>query len=230
MNAYAKGQTEVRWTHGGLMVSYAGDVLLIDAPRGIADTAIDVLSATHGVVVTSGRLASLRGLLALLDGVSTAGPRHQPFTVLGPVGDERVPALVDAWTRGWPDRRPIHIDGCVPGSVASIGGIEIRLMSVCHGEPDGGSPQQVQAAPGCAVRLTTPDATIAWVPGAAPDPAVRRACHRADLAVIEVGVVPWPSSDRPWRLTLADALQASADVGELWVMGDDGVPLRSGLA
>jgi hypothetical protein len=41
------------------------------------------------------------------------------------------------------------------------------------------------------------------------------------VAVIEVGRVPWPSTDTPWRLSLQDAVVAAAGADDVWLIGDD---------
>ena len=230
MSDWSVGQTHVHWLQGGLLVRHGHAAVLLDAPRGVADVAAEWLPRVHGIAISSGRMASVRGLLALLEAVSLTRPRGTAFTVLGPADDQRIPAIVEVWTRGWPGRNPVHLDGLLPGDTAEVGGLPLELVSIPHGEPTADDPPRVRRAAGYAVRVHTPDGIVAWVPGAAPGPAVRRACRNAALAVVEVGVVPWPTSDQPWRLTLADALSAVGANTTLWVVGDDGARLDAAEA
>ncbi|MFT6158339.1 MAG: hypothetical protein ACJAZO_002537 [Myxococcota bacterium] len=227
MMQWQRGDTTVRWIQGGLWVQHQHVGLVVDAPLGCCDALQDKLPIVQTIALTSGRIASLRGLLALLEGVSSARRHPLGLTVLGPMADERAPALVDAWSRGWRNRCPVQIDGIAPGDGAECGPMTVQLAPVRHAEPNGQFPLGIDDAHGCAAIITTPDARIVWVPGAAPSNAVRRCCRGADLAVVEVGVTPWPDDTTQWRLTLQDALAASDDVGELWVVGDDGHPLSA---
>lgn len=231
MMTFTRGETSVRWIHGGLWVQCQHVGLVIDAPLGCRDALKSELPIIQTIALTSGRMSSLRGLLALLEGVSSARRHPLGLTVLGPMADERAPALVDAWSRSWRDRCPVHIDGIGPGDETQCGPMTIQLNPVRHAELNGQFPLGVDSAHGCAAIITTPDVRIAWVPGAAPSSAVRRACRGTDLAVVEIGVTPWPETPQAqWRLTLQDALQASPEAGELWVVGDDGQPLTAAEA
>ena len=220
MSDWTRDNTHVHWVQGGLLVQFGSVVLAIDAPMGIADRITPHLGHVQGIVLSSGRMASVRGLLALMEATSRA--RTTPFTVIGPAMDERIPAIVEVWTRGWQNRVPIHIDALPTNEPAFFGEIQVRLQSVAHGEPNGQHPEGIERVPGCAVQIQTPDTQIVWVPGAAPNPSVRRAIRGADLAIVEVGVVPWPQTEQRWRLTLTEALEAAQDAETVWVVGDDG--------
>ena len=40
--------------------------------------------------------------------------------------------------------------------------------------------------------------------------------------MVEVGVVDWPPSDQPWRLSPEEARQVAGGAMTLWLVGDDG--------
>jgi len=219
MSDWSQGPLHVTWLDGGVLVRHGHTGILLDAPRGIADDASHWLGSVHAMAVSSGRMASVRGLLALLEAVSLTRDPHTAFTVLGPADDQRIPELVDVWTRGWPNRNPVHVDGLLPGDTAEVGGLPIEYVATERGEPTRSS---VQSARGYAVRVHTPTGMVAWVPAAAPGPAVRRACRGALLAIVEVGIRPWPTTDRAWRMTRSQAIDLASDADTVWLVGDDG--------
>jgi hypothetical protein len=226
---FERGDARVRWMGGGLLVEAGGEGLVVDAPAGLADALrrLGALGRVHGVVMSSGRMGGLRGLLGLLEELATVRRAEWPVAVWGPAGDERIPALVEAWQRGWPGRFPVALDGVQPGDSADLGAIEVSFLAIRHGEPVWGERPHVAAAPGCALRLVAAGLCVVYVPGAAPSASVARLCRGADLAIVEVGVREWPASDRRWRLSLAEALEAGAEAGELWIVGDDGALLSA---
>jgi len=219
---FRKDGVAVWWIGGGLYAEADGEGLLLDAPVSAA-TALDGLGALPrlgSVLLTSGRARSVGGLVTLL----CALERHRsdvPLTLRSPLGEERGEALASAWTTAWPGRYPLLVDGFLPGEPFEAGPFDGETVPVRHGEPvwrEGA----VVAAIGVGIRVRAGGVTIAWVPGAGPDAAVRTACRGADLAVVEIGVEPWPGADRGWRLSIEDALAHSSDAGEVWIVGDDG--------
>ncbi|MFT6144581.1 MAG: hypothetical protein ACJARS_002713, partial [bacterium] len=72
MMQWQRGDTTVRWIQGGLWVQHQHVGLVVDAPLGCCDALQDKLPIVQTIALTSGRIASLRGLLALLEGVSSA--------------------------------------------------------------------------------------------------------------------------------------------------------------
>lgn len=214
------GDTTVRWLHGGLLLRYRGDAFVLDAPPAVAAAIGDELPHVRGIVLTGGRIRTVGGLVELLCALAP----HRAGVAMdlqAPLGDERGPALAETWVRGWGAPFPLSIDAARPGARVELGPIAVTLVPIRAGEPDWAN-DEVRARVAVALRVETPDACIAWVPGAAPSAAVRRACDGADLAVVEVGVEPWPRSERPWRLSMQDALRAGEGAGDLWVVGDDG--------
>lgn len=212
----------VHWLGGGLFLDRAGEGLLVDVPAGAADLlrAAGALSSVRSVLLTSGRVRAVEGLVPLLCALEPLRD-DSPLPIRTCLGEERGPTLASAWTRAWPDRYPLLLDALAPGSEEEIGAFSIRTIPLRHGEPRWRTGT-VEPAVAVAVRVTVPEGVIAWVPGAAPSPAVRRACRGADLAVVEVGVEPWPQTPEPWRLTLEEALRDADEAGEAWLVGDDG--------
>ena len=220
---FVRGGLVVHWLEGALLFEREGEAMLVDVPAGVVPLLRDrsALGRIQTVLLTSGRTRAVEGLVPLLCALEPWRARKAPLTLRTFLGEERGPTLTAAWSRAWPDRYPLLQDGLLPGAEDQVGAFTLRTVPQRHGEPHWREDRVVPAA-GVAVRVATPEATVAWVPGAAPSPAVRRACRGADLAVIEVGVEPWPRAEEPWRLSLAQALEAGAEAGEVWLVGDDG--------
>ena len=202
--------------------------MLLDAPPGIEQRLTrEQLGRLRAVIVTSGRPQSIGGLIGLLSALEPF--RHRaPLDVHTSAGEERSALLVGAWVRGWPDRYPVVVDTHMPGDAYDLGPFQVRTVSVRHAEPRWVDAPFIESATGVAIEVTAGDTGIAWIPGAGPCAAVQRLCTRADLAVVEVGVAPWPGSDEPWRLSVSAAMKAAARaIGEVWLVGDDG-SVRSG--
>lgn len=209
---------ELWWLDGALYLETEGVGLLVDAPAGVHRALADRLPRTQAVALSSGRMRSVGGLLALFRALEVH--RTLPFEVRFGLGEDRAPLLAEAYDRGWPDGVPVQLDGFMPGETFDTGPFSVTSVPVNHGERCRG-PAPVRGAPGVAFRLEAGGATVAWVPGAGPGSPVRRACRDVDLAIVEVGVVPWPPTPERWRLSYDEAVQA-ADGAELWVVGDDG--------
>ncbi len=218
------GSTRVRWCGGGLYVEVGGDGVLVDAPPAVAEALGPDLPRVRSVVITGGRMASVGGLLPLLAALEPHRAPEHPLPVRVPLGEERGAAIAEVWTRHWPDRYPVEVDAARPGARFDVGVIDVETLAVRAGEPvwrAGVVVPRVQLA----VRLRTPELLVAFVPGAAPGTVVSRATRGADVAVIEVGVLPWPRTDARWRMSAAEALAAADHGGVLWLVGDDGAPV-----
>lgn len=217
------GEVRVVWLQGGLLVQVGADALLLDAPPGTVERLLpSELTAIRAVWITSGRMSALGGLLPLLHGVDEARGRRSdlPLPVTVPYGEERAGLVVEAWTRGWPDALSVCVDHTLPGESVNAGPLVVQTVGLRAAEPD--RDRGVRGLTAVAVRVHTPAGVIAWVPSSAPSAAQRRACQDARLAVVTVGVVPWPRIDGRVRLTYAEAVALSDDAGDLWVVGDDG--------
>jgi len=217
---WSRGQTRVAWVHGAVVVDHRGQVVLIDAPEGVG-RALDagVLSRVHAVCLSSGVLRDLAGLLVLLEQRSRlAAP---PATVVFPLGEERPAALLDAWSRGWAQVAPVVQDAVHPGATLTLGGVEVDAVPLGRGEVRWRPQPHVVPTVGLGWRIRTEDATVAVGRLPVPDGAVEKLVRGADLAIIEVGVEPWPVEDRRWRLRPDEAARVSG-AGDLWLVGDDG--------
>ncbi len=215
---FERGELSIRWLNGALLVKRGSTALLVDAPPGIAlgsDAAL-----IRGVVLTSGRMQAVGGLLAVLAALE---PHRQdtPLQIHFLLGEERAAALTEAWSHGWPDRYPLTLDAEFPGGHFEIEGVSFSTFPIRSGDPRWRAAT-VDSAVAVALRIVAPEAVVAWIPAAAPERGLARICAGADLAVVEVGVKPWPKTTERWRLSLPDALKIGVDAGELWVVGDDG--------
>ncbi len=224
MSRLVRGATEVRWARGALLVRYPPGAVLVDAPPGIEDELGDALPTLAAVFLTSGRIRATGGLLGLL---SALEPHRSPERVLPlhvPWAEERGSALAELWSRGWPGRFPVEVDAQRAGATVDVSGIEVTTAPLRAGEPTW-HPGSVVPVPALGVRLRTPDLTVALLPASTPSTAGRRLCEGADLAIVEVGVAPWPrpaEGDPAWRPTAEQAIALSSGAGESWLVGDDG--------
>lgn len=129
--------------------------------------------------------------------------------------------LAETWVRGWPDLYPLTLDAVAPGATFDAGDAVVTTHPLRAGEPRW-RDASVQPIPAVAMRVELEGLQVAWVPAAVPGGALRRAVHGADLAIVEVGTGAWPRTDECWRPTVQDAMTLRDDVGELWVVGEDG--------
>jgi hypothetical protein len=205
---------DVRWL-GALWC--AG--VLVEAPPGVevALGRAGLLAATHTVVLPSGRTRGLAGLIGLLDAIAQTGRRH--LGVLHHLGDERTPLLAQAWSTGWPERLTLELDGLGPGVTAEVPGVAVTFAELRMAEPAGDALVPLS---GGGVRLETRTGLVAFAPAARPGAALERAIADADLAVIEVGVRPWPAGAAAFRPSVSEAITAGARAKALWLVGDDG--------
>lgn len=214
---------------GGLYLEHAGEGLLLDAPYGAAAALDEVggLPRLRAIALSGGRILSVGGLPTLLCALEPH--RTSPLSIWAPMGEERPALLADAWSRGWPDRYPLVIDTEAPGGELAVGAFELRTFAIRRGDPRW-RPPRIDVVVGVAFRVTAGGATVAWVAGAGPGGVVSHVCRGADLAVVEAGVLPWPPSDVPWRLSVDQAVHAASEAGEVWIVGDDGRPVVGGQA
>lgn len=211
----------VEWLEGALWVEVAGAGALFDAPPGVVERLGDRARKLQGIVLTSGRVRAVGGLVPLLVELARFRMGSVPLSLRFLLGEERGAMLAETWVRGWPDLYPLTLDAELPGSAFDVGDLAVETVAVRAGEPRW-REGTVEPLVAVALRIGFGEVQVAWVPGAAPTPAVDRACAGVALAVVEVGVVPWPRADQPWRLGMADALRAGEGADELWVVGDDG--------
>lgn len=211
----------VSWIGGALKIDGRRGAVLIDAPPGVARALTEAgeLKDVAAVVVSTGRARSVAGLLGLWDALDRLGRRE--LTVVHVLGDERTPLLAAAWAQGWPGGLRLDLDGCAPSTVAEAAGLAIELVPLRVGDMRGG--RDVQAVAGCGVRVE--DGAVTWVPTCRPGTSAQRLARGAGLAVVEVGVVPWPVDVAPWRLARADAELVAGGAHEAWLVGDDGARL-----
>ncbi|MEZ4236249.1 MAG: hypothetical protein R3F59_08835 [Myxococcota bacterium] len=152
-----------------------------------------------------------------------------PLVLHVPLGDDRAAALAEVWQRGWPDRYPLVLDAQRPGAPFEVGDIAVETWAVRVGDPRWATGE-VEPGVGMALRIAAGGLVVAVALGAGPERAVQRACDGADLAVVEVGVAPWPRTDAPWRIRVDQAPLLAAGARQLWLVGDDGAPVAEGAA
>ena len=216
---FERGRLAVEWRNGALWVCRDGVAVLVDVPTGT------VLGPDaprlQSIVLTSGRMQAIGGLLPVLAELEPHRRADVPLRIYCPLGEERAPALMAAWSQGWPDRTPLTLDSSFPGAQFEVDTLGFQTFSVRSGEVHWRSGR-VDPRVAVALRIVAPEATVAWLPAAAPVAALKRICAGADLAVVEVGVESWPRTRDRWRLSVADALGIGEEAAELWVVGDDG--------
>jgi hypothetical protein len=211
-----RGDTTARWLAGALWVRYRDAAFLVDAPSGVAPLLPGEPLA--GLVLTSGRIETVGGLLVLLAHLdSRRGGAGLPMHVA--LGEERGFALVEVWQRHWPRGFPVDVDARRPG-VFDVGPFEVTTVELVGGEPAGG---EVVATPVVGVRVRTPDATVVVAPSCRPGTTLERVLRGADLAVVTVASTG--PVDPTWYTTRdqAAALLDRAPAG--WMVGDDGALL-----
>jgi hypothetical protein len=219
---FERGGARVRWL-GAVHLELAGRGVLIGAPRGAVTALGASVDALEAVVLPSGHMRLLDGLVPLL----AARTVSHPLEVISLVGEPRAMALVDAFGRGWSGRVQPRVDVVMPGQSLDVAGVEIDTRAARAGEPLGDAVERVTA---CGVRVRAAGLELVVVPSCAPSRGWRTFVGRADVAVVEVGVKPWPSGARPWRHDAAGAIAAARDASQLWLVGDDGRPLDTAEA
>lgn len=207
------------WADGALVVSVGSDTIVLDAPPAADLEAIaSVLPYMRAIVLTSGRLSSVGGLLPLLCALEPHRGEDAALTLHLPAGDERGAAIAEVWVRGWPDRYPLVIDAVQPGAEIELGPILARSWPLATAEIVRGEVRPMTAV---GLQLQTPDLSVTYLRGAADPRAIAR-WLAVDLAILEVGAQPWPKTERPWRLRADEASKLGALAGEVWLVTDDG--------
>jgi len=218
---------EVRWLGGGLYLEAQGQGLLIDAPTGVAKvlTAMETLERVQSVILTGGRLLSVDGLLGLLCALEPHRPEDHSLELRFPLGEERPATLASAWRSGWLPRYPLSLDGMMPGESLCAGPFTVYTQRILRGEPRWRPTPGVERVVAMALRVEVAGVSVAWVPGGATSRSMARLCQGVDLAVVEVGVQPWPRSAHRWRLSMDDAVNIASEADSAWLVGDDGRPM-----
>lgn len=219
MSDWERGEVSVRWLQGGLSVRVGADVWVVDAPTGVVDALGDEAARVRGVVISHGRMPAVGGLLPLLDALHGHVSEDVPLEVRVPLGDERPALLADAWSRGWPGRTPLVLDAEAPGMASELGPLMLERVQFRGGEPVQGEIRPL-AVDGLKIGLGS--LTIAWLPCVAPSTRLDRFFVGVDLAVVTVGAAPWPRSEERVRLSLAEAVAASAAAETVWIVTDEG--------
>lgn len=215
---FRDGDLRVVWIGGGLYVGDGVTGLLIDAPEGSAAAleSLDAVGSLDAVLLSSGRPRAIGGLLGVLDAIGYGRPSDRALVVWSPLGEDRPGMIVDVWERGAPPNFPLVVDGEAPGALIRVGAFAIHTASVRRGEPRW-VPPDVVPVPAVGFRVSGP-VEIAYVGG----PATPALCKGAKVAVVEVGVRPWPSHPEPWRLSVDQAVRLAAGAQLVVLVGDDG--------
>jgi hypothetical protein len=218
-----QGTTRVQWLSGALWIGTPQGAVLFGAPGGIARSiTVQHLRELRAVVFSSGSLRDCSGLIEIMGECARHRRCSDPLEVVHPLGDERIPAMLEAWQRGWPGQVDVALDAVHPGISIEVGPwIRVHAASVERGEPDWRS-NLIRPVVALGWAISTPDLTICWARGAAPGPDLIRLCTGVDLAILEVGVQPWPRSDRRWRLRPDEAVSLTLASTHTWIVGDDG--------
>jgi len=221
---FEQGEVSVHWLMGAVGVCVGSDMLLLDAPPGVEQelSRRQLMGSVRAVGLSSGRVGSVGGLIPLLCALEPHRVTDAQLDLAMPIGDDRPAAIAEAWMKGWPDRFPLVIDCIRPGVGLDLGAFSVETMAVGRGQPQWCPNPDIRSIVGLAWRIRVLNTTIAWVPGAPASPIVQNACAGADLAILEIGVTPWPRTERRWRMTTVEALSRSADAAEVWLVGDDG--------
>lgn len=177
-----------------LWIEWGAEGLLIDAPTGTAAALLDRRNQVCSVLLTSGRLDRVSGLVGVL---ASLGRGETPLVVRFPVTDERGALLVEAWQRGWA-HYPVTLDAIGPGADLAVG----RGMVHTEALSDEGEP------PPLGVRLVFGDTTIGVLPRCRLDGAAARIASGCDLLVVELG----------GSLSAGQAARL-AGAAELWLVG-----------
>lgn len=222
---FVAGEIEVHFAHGGIWLWNTAPSgphgVAIDAPAGMAAAIGADLARLSAIVVTSGRARAIGGLIELLEATAAHRDPALPLVLHVPFGEERGAALADLWVQHWQGRFPLTVDAERAGVRFDAGGMQITTVALRAAEPDWAARDVVPRV-AIGVIAEHAGARVAILLGAAPDPGLERHCAGADLAVIEVGVLPWPRSDVAWRLRPDQAIAVGAGARALWIVGDDG--------
>jgi hypothetical protein len=224
------GNLSAFWVGGALYREVGGDAILLEAPAGVASRLAEAqLGALRMVVLSSDRMASVGGLVGLLAAIEPHRDQQHALGLRVGLDAERGAMLAETWVRGWPGRYPLTVDAGLPHASFSVGPFTIDSLPVRGGEArfrDG----HVDAVSTTALRVSAAGHSVVWVGGAAPSEALSRFVVGASLAVVEVGVVPWPRTEIRWRMSAAEGASLAAEASQAWLVGDDGSPLSAAEA
>lgn len=219
MELLRSGDWRACWVNGGLYVGNPEAGVLFDAPDG-AGRALAAAGLDPDVVAFSGgRVASVCGFAGVVAAAIARG-RTRPLRVWSVVGEERASRLVDA-VSAWDLPFPLIVDAEPPGATIAVGPLEVEVVALRRGEVRG---NDVVPVPAVGFRVRGP-LDVAFVPGLGPGS--RALCDGAELAVVEVGVVPWPANPERWRFSVDEAITAARRARQLVLVGDDGALIPS---
>lgn len=221
MIGWDRDRLRVRWVDGGLYIEAEGVGLLLDAPEGCSTLLHEELGRIGTILLSGGRIRSVGGLLPLLCAMDAV--RTDPLVVWSPAGEERPGLLCDAWSRGFVGGYPLLVDVEAPGRRFEAGPFAIESVPVVRGEPRWRGGEGVSLVVAAGFRVSYGGVTFGFAPGAGPG--AHRIARGADLAVLEVGVLPWPASNDDLRHDVVAATAAGAGARRLVLVGDDGEPL-----
>lgn len=213
---------QVRWLSGAVYMEKDGYGLLIDAPATAVSLLEDRLPHIQSIILTSGGIASVGGLVPVLCALEATRPVDLPLSLHFAFGEERGAMMAEAWVRGWPCGYPLTLDGEVPGGRFDAGPFSIVTSGLKCGEPEWGM-KRIRPTIGLALTISAGDVTVARVPATRSTPMVSKLCRDRDLAIVDVGVIPWPESSTPWRMTVDQAVSRGSGAKCLILVGDDGV-------
>lgn len=223
MSRWTRGELEVRWLSGGVWLQLGDDALLLDAPPGceVGLSQVD-RGALRAVALSSGHVRAVGGLVGLLCALEPARRADLPLELHTLWGEERGPMLAEAWVRGWTERYPITLDVDSPGAAFEVGPFHVEPLAVPRGEPRWLPEATVESVLAQAFRVDVDGVRVAYLPGCGPGTSAARVLDGVDLAIVEVGVVPWPRTERRWRLSSLDAATLIPEGTDAWLVGDDG--------
>ena len=208
---------------GGAVLRIRGRSVAFEAGEGMAaGLQPDDLRALDGLLVSSGAMADIAGLLPLLH-ARAAYPGE--LTLVHPLGDERVGALLEAWDRGFPGRLQVSDDAVHPDTTIALAGLRIEVVGLPRAEVVPGEPPRLASLPAVGWRVRGQGFTVAWARAPAPSRALDALLRGADLAVVSVGTTAVPGLEGRWRLRPDEAARFAPAVRALWVVDEAGALL-----
>lgn len=215
---FRDGDLRVVWIGGGVYVGDGVTGFLLDAPEGAATAleSLDALGSLDAIFLSGGRPRAIGGLLGVLDAIGHGRPANRSLIVWAPLGEDRPSMIVDVWQRGVPPNFELIVDAEAPGAAIRIGAFTVHTVAIRRGEPQW-APPDVVPVPAVGFRVRGP-VEVAYLGG----PSTAALCQGAKVAIVEVGVRPWPSHPEPWRLSVDQAVHRAAGAEMVVVVGDDG--------
>ncbi len=208
------GEWLAAWVSGGLFVGGNDASVLFDAPDGAGRALSGVGLDPDVVAFSGGRLPSVCGFNGVIAAAVARG-RTRPLRVWSVLGEERASRLVDA-ASAWALPFDLVVDAEPPGACITAGSLQIDVVALRRGEVDG---SMIVGVPAVGFRVRGP-VDVAYVPGCGPG--ARALCEGAALAVVEVGVAPWPAHPERWRFSVDEAISAARRARQVVLVGDDG--------